>query len=143
MREREEPDGRANDPNQLDQLNQPGAATPRHYSADAIEHALGLWRDGWQQTRRLNLPEAWRQDYDRAATAAAIAGLHDCQTMQDLLERYYHGDRVMDPVIKGAIQDAADHDRLLNWGLVEDSAFWLRYCRLVGRAVDRGEGAEE
>lgn len=117
----------------------------KQYSALALEEALELWRSGYKQTRRPDLPEAWRRDYELAATAVELVGLRDCHTMQDLLRAYYDRERQLEPVIRGAIQDAADHDRLLNWGLVEDAAFWLRYRTLISRAVDQtgtAEGAE-
>ena len=125
---------------------EPNQRPQRHYTAATLEDALGLWRDGWKQTRRQDLPPEWRHDYELAATAVELVGLRECQTMQDLLRLYYQGDRQLEPVIRGATRDAADHERLLNWGLVEDAAFWLRYRTLVGRAAQQqtetGEGAE-
>jgi hypothetical protein len=101
----------------------------------AIEETLEVWRDSWKQTRSPNLPLAWVQDYERAVSAVEIVGLRDCHTMADLLALYYDGETHLEPVIQGALSDAAEHGRLLNWELVEDGAFWQRCRVLLGRAV--------
>jgi hypothetical protein len=113
------------------------------HSTVSIEEALELWRSGWKQTRSPNLPLEWVQDYERAVSAVEIVGLRDCHTMADLLALYYDGEDQLEPMIQGALSDAAQHGRLLNWGLVEDGAFWQRYRTLLGRAVtDAGAGQE-
>ena len=111
----------------------------KQYSALALEEALELWRGGYKQTRRPDLPEVWRRDYELASTAVELVGLRDCHTMQDLLRCYYDRERQLEPVIRGAVHAAAEEDRLLNWGLVEDAAYWRRYCALIRRAVAEPE----
>jgi hypothetical protein len=96
----------------------------------STEEALALWRDGWRQTHRSNLPLEWVLDYERAVCAVEIVGLRDCHTMADLLARYYDSESLLAPVIQTALHDSADHGRLLNAGLVEDAAFWRR-CRVL------------
>jgi hypothetical protein len=102
-----------------------------------IEEALELWRSGWKQTSSPSLPLEWARDYERAVSAVEIVDLRDCHTMADLLALYYDGKAQMEPVIQGALRDAADYGRLLNAGLVEDGAFWRRCRFLLGRAVGR------
>ena len=114
--------------------------TPERYSAFALEEALELWRGGWKQTQRPELPPEWRRDYELAATAVELVSLRVCHTMQDLLRYYYREDKQLEPAIRGAVRDAADHGRILNHGLVEDAAFWQRYCVLVNRAVSSPGG---
>jgi hypothetical protein len=114
------------------------------HSPAAVEEALELWRSGWKQTRSPTLPLEWVRDYERAVCAVEIVGLRDCHTMADLLALYYDGETQLEPVLRGALRDAADHGRLLNAGLVEGGAYWQRYRTLLGLAVtEGGAGGEE
>ena len=110
----------------------------------STETALALWRYGWWQARSPHLPLEWVRDYERAASAVEIVGLRTCHTMADLLALYYDGGIQLEPVIRGALRDAADHGRLLNWWLVEDGAFWQR-CRVLMReaGVRDTEGGDQ
>lgn len=106
-----------------------GQAPP---SREAIEHALALWRDGWKQTRRPNLPAEWRAEYRNAVVTVAPA-LQQYTTMAELVAAYFASPSVAEATVEQVIYPASGH--ILNAGLVEDAAYWRRARQLL-RADD-------
>jgi hypothetical protein len=98
------------------------------YSHEAIELALRLWRDGYKQSTRVRLPEAWRAEYDQAVQRV-LAELQRLATMQELVTWYYHEPPEMDALLDELMQ--APSGRLLNYSVIEDAAYWRRARQLV------------
>ena len=106
-------------------------APPSH---EAIEDALALWRDGWKQTRRPNLPAAWRAEYLGAVAAVYTTALQQYTTMAELVAAYYASPPVAEATVEQVLHPASGH--ILNAGLVEDAAYWRRARQLL-QADDR------
>lgn len=114
------------------------------YGREAIEHVLGLWREGWRQARSRALPMAARGEY-LGALAAVEAVLEARSTMQELCAWYFHP-----PAAVGRILDAVIHrasGRVLNRAVVEDAAYWRRAQVLIqgmsGGTDGEGDGSDE
>ena len=97
-------------------------------SAAAIENALGLWRDGWNQARNPALPVAWRGEYLLAINATTVV-LETRTTMDELVAWYYRTPAELERVLDAVTCPASGH--ILNVGIVEDAAFWYRARQLI------------
>ncbi len=94
----------------------------RNRTADA----LGFWRAGERNVTRRMLTSDWRDDY-QAAVDAALAYLQRYTTMAELLSAYFDLD-------EDAWLDALcrrPSGRILNFGDVEDAAYWRRAQQLI------------
>jgi hypothetical protein len=103
-----------------------GGLLYRSRTADALD----LWRAGERNVTRRTLNADWRNDY-QDAVKAAVAHLQRYSTMAQLVSAYFD------------LDDAAWLDalcrrpsgRILNFGDVEDAAYWRRAQQLITAAA--------
>ncbi|MGI8551906.1 MAG: hypothetical protein ACR2PL_14140 [Dehalococcoidia bacterium] len=101
----------------------------RHRTADALD----LWRAGERNVTRRTLSSDWRADY-QAAVDAALAHLQRYSTLVELVSSYFDLD-------DDAWLDTLCHrpsGRILNFGDVEDAAYWRRMQELITTSADGG-----
>ncbi len=103
---------------------------------DAGQHsrtadALDLWRAGERNVTRRTLTSDWRDDY-QAAVDAAVAHLQGYITMAELVSTYFDldNDGWLDALCR------RPSGRILNFGDVEDAAYWRRAQQLIAAVVD-------
>jgi hypothetical protein len=106
---------------------------PVTYGHDAIECALGIWRDGWKQSTRINLPESWRAEY-ALAVRRVLTELQGLWTMQKLMTWYYHELPEMDRLLDELVHAPSGH--LLKYSVIEDAAYWRRAWQLLPAAPE-------
>jgi len=96
--------------------------------------ALDLWRAGDRNVSRRTLTSDWRDDYE-AAVDAALAHLQRHSTMAELVSAYFDldDDAWLDALCR------RPSGRILNFGDVEDAAYWRRAQQLI-MAVAGGPG---
>ena len=92
--------------------------------------ALDLWRAGERHVTRWTLDPDWRADY-QAAVKAAVAHLQRYSTMGELVSSYFDLDD--DAWLDALCQRPSG--RILNFGDVEDAAYWRRAQQLITAAV--------
>ncbi len=92
--------------------------------------ALDLWRAGERNVTRRTLTSDWRADY-QAAVDAALAHLQQYSTMGELVSSYFDldDDAWLDALCR------RPSGRILNFGNVEDAAYWRRAQQLITVAV--------
>jgi len=93
--------------------------------------ALDLWRAGERHVTRWTLAKAWRADYQDAVDAA-LAHLQRYTTMAALVSSYFYLDD--DGWLEALCRRPSG--RILNFGNVEDAAYWRRVQQLITAAVD-------
>ena len=98
----------------------------RHRTADALD----LWRAGERNVSRRTLNADWRADY-QDAVEAALAHLQRHSTMAELVTGYFDldGDAWLDALCR------RPSGRVLNFGNVEDAAYWRRARQLIDAAA--------
>jgi hypothetical protein len=107
-----------------------GGVLYRSRAADALD----LWRAGERNVTRRTLTADWRAEYEDAVNAA-VAHLHRCTTMVELVTNYF--DREDDAWLEALCRPPSG--RILNVGDVEDAAYWRRARQLISAAGDPGE----
>jgi hypothetical protein len=122
----------------MSQQQEPGPDAP--YNRDAIEHALGLWRDGWKQSTHISLPESWREEY-ALAVQRVLAGLQGLSTMQEMMAWYRHEPPEMARLLDELVHAPSGH--LLKYGVIEDAAYWRRARQLLRKQATEGEHDDE
>jgi hypothetical protein len=108
-----------------------GGSLHRSRTADALD----LWRAGERNVTRRTLSSDWRDDYEDAVQAA-VAHLQRFTTIAELVSRYFDldNDAWLDALCR------RPSGRILNFGNVEDAAYWRRAQQLIAAAVeDSGE----
>lgn len=102
---------------------------------DAGQHgrtadALDLWRSGERNVTRRMLDTDWREEY-ADAVQAAVAHLRCLTTMAELVSAYYDldDDDWLDALCR------RPSGRILNFGDVEDAAYWRRAQQLIAAAA--------
>jgi hypothetical protein len=105
------------------------------HSHEAIELALGLWREGWRQFTGIRLPEALRAEYDQAVQRV-LAELQERSTMEELVTWYYHEPPELDALLDELVHAPSGHQ--LNYGVIEDAAYWRRARQLMPGADTEG-----
>ncbi|HEY8745781.1 MAG TPA: hypothetical protein VIU62_22060 [Chloroflexota bacterium] len=107
---------------------------------DAGQHgrtadALDLWRAGERNVTRRTLNSDWRDDY-QDAVKAAVAHLQRYSTMAELISTYFDldDDAWLDALCRRS------SGRILNFGDVEDAAYWRRAQQLITAATTGGTG---
>jgi hypothetical protein len=98
----------------------------RNRTADALD----LWRAGERNVTRRTLNADWRDDY-RAAVDAALAHLQQYTTMGELVAVYFD----LDDDAWLAALCRPPSGRILNFGDVEDAAYWRRARQLITAAI--------
>ncbi len=95
-----------------------------------LADALDLWRAGERNVTRWTLTKAWRADYQDAVDAA-LAHLQRYSTMVELVTAYFDldDDTWLDALCR------RPSGRVLNFGNVEDAAYWRRVQQLITAAV--------
>jgi hypothetical protein len=111
----------------MSQEQEPGLEAT--YGHEAIEHALGLWRDGWKQSKHISLPVSWRVEY-ALAVRRALAELQGLSTMQELMAWYHHEPPEVDRLLDDLVLAPSGH--LLKYSVIEDAAYWRRAQQLLG-----------
>jgi hypothetical protein len=106
-------------------------AGQRSRTADALD----LWRAGERNVSRRTLNADWRDDY-QAAVDAALAHLQQYTTMAELVTAYFDLDE--DAWLEALCRRPSG--RILNFGDVEDAAYWRRAQQLIAAAVGGLEG---
>ncbi len=106
---------------------------------DAGQHsrtadALDLWRAGERNVTRWTLSADWHDDYEDAVDAA-LAHLQRLTTMADLVSTYFDldDDAWLDALCR------RPSGRILNFGDVEDAAYWRRAQQLITAAASSRE----
>src|SRR5262249_5887023 len=107
--------------------------TPSH---EAIEYAMGFWRDGWKQADNLVMSLDWRTEY-WGAVAAVLPALQQYTTMRELVAAYFPPPAAVHSAVQHARYPASGH--ILNGGIVEDAAYWRRLQQLQAAATERDE----
>lgn len=94
------------------------------------ENAVSLWRGGEKLAQQRRSAD-WQRDYD-AAIAAAVTALHRYHTMDELITAYF------DDAVDNAVEPLCrlSSGRVLNFGIVEDAAYWRRLQQLLSTADD-------
>jgi hypothetical protein len=95
--------------------------------------ALDLWRAGERNVTRRTLNRDWRDDY-LAAVDAALDRLQGYVTMAELVSAYF--DLEQGAWLETLCQRPSG--RVLNYGDVEDAAYWRRCQQLLAAVVARG-----
>jgi len=103
--------------------------TPSH---EAIEYAMGFWRDGWKQADNLVMPLDWRAEY-WGAVAAVLPTLQQYTTMPELVTAYFPPPPAVHKAVERVRFPASGH--ILNFGIVEDAAYWRRLQQLQAAAA--------
>jgi hypothetical protein len=103
------------------------------YGHDIIEHALGLWRDGWKQSKHISLPESWRAEY-ALAVQRVLAEMQGLSTMQELMAWYHHEPPGVDRLLDELVHAPSGH--LLKHCVIEDAAYWRRAQQLLPTAQE-------
>jgi hypothetical protein len=95
------------------------------------DDALDLWRAGERNVTRGTLSSDWRDDY-QDAVQAALAHLQRLTTMAELVSTYFDldDDAWLDALCR------RPSGRILNFGDVEDAAYWRRAQQLITAAID-------
>lgn len=93
---------------------------------DRTADAMDLWRAGERNVARRTLTSDWRDDY-RVAIDLALAHLQRYTTMVELVSTYFdlEDDAWLDALCRPA------SGRILNFGDVEDAAYWRRAQQLI------------
>ncbi len=96
--------------------------------------ALDLWRAGERNATRRTLSSDWRADY-QTAVDAAVAYLRRYSTMAELVSSYFDldDDAWLDALCR------RPSGRILNFGDVEDAAYWRRAQQLITAAAGSGQ----
>jgi hypothetical protein len=94
------------------------------------EHAVRAWRAGEKRSHQRRSAD-WQRDDD---AAAAVAVLHRYHPMHDLSSASF--DAAVDDSIEPRCR--LPNGRLLNFGIVEDAAYWRRLQQLLGAEPDSG-----
>jgi hypothetical protein len=106
------------------------------HSHEAIEHAMGIWRDGWQQAGNPVMSLDWRTEYCDAV-AAVLPALKQYTTMQELVDAYFPPPPAVHTAVERVLRPASGH--MLNFSIVEDAAYWRRLQQLQTAMVERGQ----
>jgi len=108
-----------------------GSLLQRSRTADALD----LWRAGERHVTRWTLAKEWRADY-QDAVQAAVAYLQRYTTMAELVATYFDldDDAWLDALCR------RPSGRILNFGDVEDAAYWRRAQQLIAAAAAGGSG---
>jgi len=103
-----------------------GGLLYRSRTADALD----LWRAGERNITRRTLSADWRDDYEDAVKAA-VAHLQRYTTMAELVSAYFDldDDTWLDALCRRS------SGRILNFGNVEDAAYWRRVQALITAAT--------
>ena len=103
-----------------------GGLLYRSRTADALD----LWRAGERNVTRWMLAKDWRDDYEDAVKAA-VAHLQRYTTMAELVSAYFDldDDTWLDALCRRS------SGRILNFGDVEDAAYWRRAQQLITAAA--------
>jgi hypothetical protein len=94
-------------------------------------HALDMWRCGEAIAAGLSATH-WAADYARAI-AAMLDALQPCATLDKLVEAWY--DMSTEALLERAC--SLPTGRTLQWGTVQDAAFWRRWQQLMAPAMVR------
>jgi len=108
-----------------------GGLLRRSRTADALD----LWRAGERNVTRWTLEKDWRDDY-QIAVDAALAHLQRYTTMVELVSSYFDldDDAWLDVLCR------RPSGRILNFGDVEDAAYWRRAQQLITAAAGGSGG---
>jgi len=107
-----------------------GGLLYRSRTADALD----LWRAGERNVTRRTLSSDWRDDYEDAVKAA-VAHLQRYTTMAQLVCTYFDlDDGWLDTLCRRS------SGRILNFGDVEDAAYWRRAQQLITAAAGSSGG---
>ena len=90
------------------------------------ENAVRSWRAREKRSHQRRSAD-WQREYD-AAIAAAVTVLHRYHTMNELIKAYF--DDAVDDFIEPLCR--LPNGRVLNFGIVEDAAYWRRLQQLLG-----------
>ncbi len=104
-----------------------GGLLHRSRTADALD----LWRAGERNVTRRTLTSDWRADYEDVVQAA-VAYLQRLTTMAELVSTYFDldDDAWLDALCR------RPSGRILNFGDVEDAAYWRRAQQLIMAAAE-------
>jgi hypothetical protein len=109
-----------------------------HHRAPAthtIKAATKLWTEGQAFVTQPSLMAGWRADYEAAirATLSVLDAL--AHSVEELVTIYFAGAAVLDDVISAHVFPPSA--RLLDYGTIEDAAYWRRWRALLRAAGEQ------